>query len=733
MKNYEQIKKEETFYLNHTIDFIKQELQKDEQAIKDRRTNVIASRREMWEKAPRSAHDFDRIPEMNHYLAEINYQTQNYERIAARIKKYNQMLDSPYFGRFDFKEDYYNEFEKIYLGLYNLMDMNDMSIFVYDWRSPIASIYYQAEIGHGSYQSPGGTLSGEISMKRQYKIENGNLTYFFDSSIQIKDDILQEVLSHNASAKMRHIVETIQKEQDLIIRDTKNQLLIVQGVAGSGKTSIALHRIAFLLYTGMDSKLFSNNIMIISPNAVFSKYISNVLPELGEDNVEQMTFDDIVSDVLENSLTIETRSQMLESLIRLHKHRDLSSKTNRIAFKGSLVFKQIIDQLLEHYQRKLIPFQDIYYNGQMIKTRQQLANQLLSDQTGLPIAKKLNRIENILISQIEALKEKRLQRIQQIVEATGKHAFNIEEYSNILANKEIKKIKKQIQSFTKISYLNLYKLLFQKHNLLISLAKGLSLPNNIKGIIGETKKELNHGYISYEDSAGLLYLKLKLKGHNPFHTIRHLVIDEAQDYYPLQYEIFKLLFGHASFTILGDFNQTLEKQGQESLYNDIAKILAKDKTIKLSLNKGYRSSYEISQFSQKIIGNSSKDFESFSRHGAKPKIIQGDDPNHLYEIMMKDIKHYYTQGYESIAIICKTKQEAQQLENILNVKKGTLIIPAYMAKGLEFDVVLMYNISKNNYSSNLDRKLLYIGCTRALHQLSLYYIDRKSIFISSLC
>ena len=171
MNNYEDIKKEETLYLNHTIDFIKEELEKDEKAMKDRRTNVIASRREMWEKAPRSAQDFDRIPEMNHYLAEVNYQTQNYERIAERIKKYNQMLDTPYFGRFDFKEDHDDEIEKIYIGLYNLMDMKDMSIFVYDWRSPIASIYYQSEVGRGSYQSPGGTLSGEISMKRQYKIK----------------------------------------------------------------------------------------------------------------------------------------------------------------------------------------------------------------------------------------------------------------------------------------------------------------------------------------------------------------------------------------------------------------------------------------------------------------------------------------------------------------------------------------------------------------------------------
>ena len=743
MSNYEKSKLEETLYLNNTIDFIKNELQKDEDAIKDRRSNLITSRREMWEQAPKSAHDFDRIPEMNHYLAEITYQTQNYERIAERIKKYYKMLDTPYFGRFDFKEDGYEDVEKIYIGLYNLMNMDDLSIWVYDWRSPIASMYYQCEVGRGSYTSPGGILSGEILMKRQYKIEQGNLTYFFDSSIQIQDDILQEVLSHNTSPKMRHIVETIQREQDLIIRDTQSQLLMVQGVAGSGKTSIALHRIAFLLYTGMDSKLFSNNIMIVSPNAIFSKYISSVLPDLGEENVEQTTFDDISYDILGCSLTIEKRGQMLESLVLLHKHRDLTSKIKRIEFKGSLIFKQIIDRLIQYYERKLIPFEDVYYNGKIVKTKEQLTNQLLSDRTSLPIAKKLNRIENILISHIEELKNERLEKIRQVVERTGKHAFNVEEYSNILAYKEIRQRKKQIRKFTKIDYMGIYKLLFQKNNLLVHLAKDLGLPDHIDAIISETKKELGHGYISYEDSAALLYLKLKLEGHSSFNAIRHLVIDEAQDYYPLQYEIFKLLFGHASFTVLGDFNQTLEKHGKESLYNEISNILGKEKAIKLSLNKGYRSSYEINVFSQKIIGHQNQDFISFSRHGSEPKVVKGEDLNSLHAIMAEDIEDYYAQGYESIAVICKTEREAGKLQKNLQkyttkkiqtikeheIKKGTLVLPGYMAKGLEFDAVLIYNVSKSNYSSDLDKKLIYIGCTRALHQLSLYYVGAKSIYL----
>ncbi|HHX60561.1 MAG TPA: AAA family ATPase [Epulopiscium sp.] len=734
MNNYEQSKTEETLYLNNTLAFIETELAKDMYDIKDRRNNLIASRKEMWENGPKSADDFDRIPELNHYLAEVTYQTQNYERVSERIKKYTTMLNTPYFGRFDFKEDSYSDIEKFYIGLHNLMDMEDMSILVYDWRSPIASMYYQCEIGRGSYTSPSGILSGDLSLKRQYSIENGVLKYFFDSSIQIKDDILQQVLSKNTSPKMRHIVETIQKEQDLIIRDTNSQLLIVQGVAGSGKTSIALHRIAFLLYEGMDSKLFSNNIMIISPNSVFNQYISSVLPSLGEKNVEQTTLDDITSDLLGTHFTIEKRGQMLESLVRLHKHQDLSLKTQRIEFKGSLLFKHIIDRFIQYYIRRLLAFEDIYYNGQIIKTRHQLKNQLLSDKTSLPIARKLNRIENILIRNMDDLKNHRLGKIQKVVEENGTHAFDLETYSHTLAYKEIKVRKKQIRSFSKIDCFNLYKLLFQDSALFLRLGKSLELPSNINDIITETQKELRLGYISYEDCAGLLYLKLKLEGCDHFSSIRHLVIDEAQDYYPLQYEIFKLIFGHASFTVLGDFNQTLEKQGLESIYTDISSILNKKKSIKLSLNKGYRSSYEISLFSHKVIGHQNKDFSSFIRHGAQPTVFQAKSLNNLYKRMAKDIENYHKQGYESIAVICKTDHESialqKNLEKYIKSPARPLVVPAYMAKGLEFDAVLVYSVSKNNYSSELDKKLLYIACTRALHELSLYYVGTKSTYLN---
>lgn len=723
MSNYEQSKLEETMYLENTIRFIKKELEKDKAALSGRRSNLIASRKEMWEKAPRSAHDFDKIPEMNHYLAEVTYQTQNYERISNRIKKYKKMIDAPYFARFDFKEDGYDDVEKIYIGLSNLMDINTASIFVYDWRSPIASMYYQCELGEGSYYSPDGMIKGDISLKRQYKIKNSKLNYFFDSSLKINDEILQQVLSRNTSPKMRHIVETIQKEQDLIIRDTESELLIVQGVAGSGKTSIALHRIAFLLYNSMDSNIASNDIIIISPNSIFSNYISRVLPELGEENVGQITYDEIATDIIGSELILESRNQLLESLILLHKNHDLTSRLKCIEFKGSLTFKRILDQLITHYERRLINFEDIYYNGQIIITKQQLKNQIQNDKTGLPLAKRLKRLERIILQRIKALKDQRLKKIQKIVEGNGHYIYF----------KELKKYKEHIQNLTTIDYIHLYSLLFQKDK----------LPLNIKKLLPAENKEFGNGYISFEDSIGILYMILKLEGSHNFSNIRQIVIDEAQDYYPLQYEIFKLIFGNARFTILGDVNQSLEKYTDPSIYDDIIDILYKEKSIKLSLNKSYRSSYEISSFSQQILGHQNKSLVPFSRHDTKPQIICKDSYDTLHTIMIEDIISYYDEGYESISIICKTNKESQMLYNTLinitdiefqvmgdhEVQKGVLIVPAYMAKGLEFDAVLVYDVSKDNYYSQLDRKLIYIACTRALHKLSLYYVGEKSLFL----
>lgn len=742
MSSYRQNLKEEMEYLDKTLNVIKCELEKERKILSERKGRLLQTGKEMWEDTVHFTTDFEKLTEVSQYLSVINSQTASYSNTFHRIKNYGKMLDSPYFGRFDFVEDGDSEKEKIYIGLHNVVDSQTHEIIVYDWRAPISSIFYQYELGEAAYMAPLGNVTGKVLLKRQYKIQNGQIKYFFDCSIRINDEVLQEVLCRNSSTKMRSIVETIQKEQDIIIRDTDNELLIVQGMAGSGKTSVALHRIAFLLYHGMNDNISSNNILIISPNTVFSKYISSVLPELGEENVEQVTFDELSEELLDKGLTLETRNMRFESFITSQYHQEMSIRKQGIALKGSRAFVRILDRLIQYYEHNMIDFDDIYYDGKVIETKQRLKNLCIHDQTGMPLAKRLKRIESIILDKIHPLQRQRVKKIERLVQKMDGHEFDIKPFSRLLSMKESGALLKRMKQFTQINTLHVYRVLFEKEGLFSKLAQGLELPDNIGQIISATASNLYNGYVYYEDCAPLLYLKLKLEGSSRYSEIKQVVIDEAQDYSPMQYEIFNLLFKDARYTVLGDIHQSIDKDVHMSLYDTVEEIFDKKKSVKLFLNKSYRSSYEISTFAQKIL-RTRQNCEYFERHEPEPNIIYEDTVERMNFRIIEDIRVFTKQEYESIAVICKTATQSKELYDRLKglsdvklmdtdgleIEKGIIIIPAYMAKGLEFDVVLVYNVCKENYSSELDRTLLYIACTRAMHRLVLYYTGEKSILI----
>lgn len=741
MSDFNENNKEEMIYLEKTLDFIKKQLNEEKNNLEGNISSLVASRREMWQEGAHASNDFDKVPEMNHYLFEVNKQNDKYRSNVRRINNYERMLKSPYFGRFDFEEEGSDEVEKIYIGFHNLMDPEDFTIYVYDWRAPISSIFYRNELGKASYASPNGNVSGEVMLKRQYKIQESELKFFFDSSIRINDEILQEVLSRNSSSKMKNIVQTIQKEQDLIIRDTENELLIVQGTAGSGKTSIALHRIAFLLYEGLASKLNSNNVIIISPNDVFSEYISHVLPELGEENVHQTTFDSIISKNINSKCKAETRHQQLEALINLSDKQKFNRKMKSIEFKGSLKFKEILDRLIDYYEHHLIKFKDIYFDGKVVEKKELLKNSFLNNKIGMPAAKRLSRMESMILNKIHPMRRNRLEKIEKIVQKSDDHVFEIKQFSRLISIKEAKVFMDYIREFTEIDYMEVYKALFKSEGLFFKLSKGVDMPEGIQEIILETDRRLCNDEIDYEDSAALLYLKFKLEGLDDFSEIKQVVIDEAQDYYPLQYEIFKIMFRTARYTVLGDFNQSIERNKDKGIYDDISKILDKGKSVKLFMNKSYRSSYEITSFAQRLI-DARQEIISFDRHNEEPIVIKKENQNEIDNAIAKSIEEYKELGYESIAVICKTEKESggirDRLKQLTEIKigdinneieKGIIVIPAYMAKGLEFDVVIIYDANDKNYKNELDKKLLYVACTRPLHRLAVYYTGKRSRFL----
>lgn len=734
---------EEVNYLEEIIDLLKYKLDIETEKLAEQKMDLIAARKEMWENTTHSSSDFDKLSDLNQYLSALNSQTFSYTELEKRIAKYEKMIDSPYFSRIDFTEDGYDDTEKIYIGLFNLMDENTHEIKVYDWRAPISSIYYRSELGPVEYKAPSGIIKGTVSLKRQYRIINGKLEYFFDSNVNIVDEMLMEALSKNMTSKMKTIVETIQKQQDLIIRDLDNDLLVVQGVAGSGKSSVALHRIAFLLYQGLNLQLSSNNIIVISPNTLFSKYISNVLPELGENNISEYTFENIFVKLFDNKLSVKTKSENFENIICAETEVKRNLLRSYDEFKGSTVFLKIIERFIKYFERKLISFEDVYFDGEIIETRQLLKAFLLSGKLDMPTAKKLKIIESRIMDRVHDKKNIRRSKIEEAVNKSKEHEFEVKAFTRVLAARETSSFLNKIHKFTEFNSYDLYKKMFSDKNLFKKLAQGLSLPDNIDEIIDCTNQSIADPYnIPYADGIAMMYLKVKAEGTDSLSRIKQVIVDEAQDYYPMHYYLLKNLFKEARFTIVGDVNQAVERKNDISFYDEIISIFNFEKSNKIFLNKSYRSSYEISKFSERFL-EEGINTEYFKRTEEAPEVVYKKDSESLENEMIKNIDSYKYQGYNSIAVICKNRKEAVNLyfriKGKINVKlvdylseqnlNGIIIVPVYLAKGLEFDAVMVYGVDNKNYNTVYDKKLLYVACTRALHRLSLYYTGKISRFL----
>lgn len=706
--------------LAQTISLAEEQLKQAKEAADKKKSEIIEAKKDVRENTEHgitslyTSDGFEALVELSQYINPVTDKIIDYEEEEHKILLLEKMIKSPYFARIDFKFDDEDEFEKIYIGRSSLRKNSYQEMYVYDWRSPIASVFYRFMTGEAFYDAPCGRVTGELNLKRQYEIKNGILEYFFDSDVQIVDEFLRQLLSQNTTAKMKAIVETIQHEQDVVIRDMENDLLMVQGVAGSGKTSIALHRAAYLMYQGLQTKLSANNIMIISPNSIFEQYISNVLPELGEDNVISSVFEDILSELL-NGRKIQSRNDFLENLIVNSKYKEISR--NSIEFKTSSFFREILDQFLIDIPRQWIEFEDVYYEGKCVVSGQILKDKILG-RPETPLGIKLEQLEDYILEQIFG---------------TGKGRGHKEE-KNL--------IKQEIQKFIKIDIVELYKILFSNEAYFYSLLQNSNPSQNIKNIWKYTKENLEADSLYYDDAIAIAYLYLKIYGTNKYKNIKQVVIDEAQDYYPLQYEIFNLLFSNAKFTILGDMKQTLAKKEDISFYEQIQKILNKKKSSLIMLDKSFRCTNEFLNFSLKFIEQSSQ-IKSFNRNGDSPKVYIADNSEIFIDEIVKEIKLCQEKGFQSICLICKTEKNSTYLFNKIKHKldiqlikngsvsdlQGVFILPVYMSKGLEFDTVLICDADSQNYHDEDDKNLLYVACTRALHKLSLFCENEVSPLI----
>lgn len=618
---------------------------------------------------------FDRA-EFNQVLSSNEMEARRMLAKRMYFKRVCLITPKPYFASFKYQDEEGKNYN-IYMSLTYLKD-DDYNNILYDWRSPICSVFYDYETGPCKYLAPEGIISGTLFSKRQYQIKDNKLLAVFDNSLNIDDEVLQDVLANNSSDKMKNVVNTIQKEQNLVIRNLEDKNLIVQGIAGSGKTSVALHRIAFLLYR-IDN-LSSKNVLIFSPNEVFSSYISNVLPELGEENTQETTFSDYLSYFIKEYKSIEPFTNFIARF-----YEKSNKRTDLITYKQSREIVLDLDKYINDFIKESKIINDIELDKVNTISKDEVNNLLHDKYSRFPFFERIKEIAKKLSLNYYGSEGKKRATIEKL----------------IISNSTFKKDYKSL-------YINFYKSKYSKFNLLES----------------EEKEILKTKELSYEDALLFAYLKGTLQGFPYEGDIKQVVVDEAQDYNYLQYQMMKKIFKKASFTILGDINQNMNPYINYKSLEELKGIF--DSSIYLELLKTYRSSKEIIEYTNKILGLSH--VCAIRRDNNIP--VTNHNKDDLLELIPT-----LKSKYKSIAIITKDMDMAETLYNKLNsiydlslltidsknFRKDFIIAPSYLAKGLEFDSVIVYNNLDNPFNET-DKYLYYIACTRCQHELHIYFL-----------
>ena len=680
---FNQTEKQEKEYLKQIISFLKKVIGNTDASVKDHVDTLAEYKDYIWFNKDIDPHEIRSMREsiLNHFALG--------ESVINKHKRLTKILAIPYFGRIDFLEKKENsKVMPIYIGIHTFYDPESRATLIHDWRAPVSSMFYDHELGEAGYRSPSGEIKGVISLKRQYRIRGGKMEFMIESALTVHDDILQKELSSNADDKMKNIVATIQREQNRIIRNEDIRTLIIQGVAGSGKTSIALHRIAYLLYTFRDS-ISSKDILIISPNKVFSDYISNVLPELGEETVPETSMEQILSGVLEHKYKYQTYFGLVNELLE----KPSSSLINRIAYKASFGFISELDKFILHIENTYFKAADVKLTKYITIPAPFIEEQYLRFNR-YPIRRRFDAMADYMLDML---------KIQ--------YTFTVTTTGRNLLKKEIRLM------FAGNNDIQVYKDFF----------KWTNNPGMFKMRKGHT--------LEYSDLAPLAYLHLALEGNGnqPF-RVKHLLIDEMQDYSPIQYKVIQKLFPCRK-TVLGDAGQSVNPYGS-STAETIQKSLTASEIMKLC--KSYRSTFEITDFAQKIHPNA--ELEPVARHGEKPQILQFGSAVEELSGIMGLISTYRKSGYKSLGIICKTEQQARKMADMLKsyandisflssqssaFVQGIVITSAHMARGLEFDEVIIPQTDERNYRSEIDKSMLYVAVTRAMHRLTLTFHEAR--------
>lgn len=682
-----------------------------------------------------------------HQQQQLLEERQNaWQHATKQLSTLQRLNKRPYFARIDFQEQ--NEKpETIYIGLGSFADKNDQFL-IYDWRAPISSIYYDGKLGSVTYYAPDGEQEVLMTKKRQFSIKDGQIINMFDTNESIGDQMLINVLNEKSSTQMKSIVTTIQREQNKIIRNTTADLLFVQGSAGSGKTSAILQRIAYLLYR-YRGNLVSSDVIMFSPNQLFNDYVKNVLPEMGEQNMVQMTYRQFVSR--------RVPAFKVESLFDQFEDQNKNPKIAKL--KDSLEFFEAINHYSKHLIKHGVVFKNIYFKD---KEKPFFDKDYIKD-----IYYSFNENYN-LRNRIEATREKLVARLNESISAEAKKAW-VAKYLESISKEELNKlydrpdqefassteeerflskkivIKSLKQVLRKVNANSFFNIRAQYLAFLRAIPKMIDLQQY--GIsekewydhIELVKQNFVRKQIKITDISSYLYLYDVITGRRVNYEMRYAFIDEIQDYTPFQLAYLKYNFPRAKFTMLGDLNQAIfTKDDSLTLLDKVKQLFISEKIELIKLTKSYRSTKQITDFTKQIL-KSGELIEAFDRNGAKPTIWHCDNASAVQKI--NDILIANNQEKLTTAIITKTLEEARDLTTKLKSESikvtliatanqrlvpGVLVIPSYLAKGLEFDAVIAWQVNNNNYHKDDERQLLYTITSRAMYKLDLIYTDELS-------
>ncbi|WRP07605.1 RNA polymerase recycling motor HelD [Rossellomorea aquimaris] len=750
--------------VDRVIETIVEQIGRLEDETGRRQDEVVEIRKHFWDEVKVNTDTFDDFLEtvlsLRQQAQVLTVSQSTHKQAVKKLSALQRMKGKPYFGRIDFTEEGEATSEKVYIGIATLTDHSGEDFLIYDWRAPISSVYYDYPPGPAEYTTPGGIIRGTLEKKWQYLIRDGVIDSMFDTSLTIGDEILQEVLGKRTDTHMNSIVATIQQKQNQIIRHDHGRLLIVQGAAGSGKTSAALQRIAYLLYKYRGS-LKADQIILFSPNAMFNSYVSNVLPELGEENMEQVTFQEYLDHRLSKEFELEGPYSQLEYVLTETGAPSYRTRTSSISFKASTDFFDIIKLYRTSLKESGMRFKGIKFRGNPIITARQITERFYSNDTSLRFHNRLEKLTEWINQQID--EAEKIERSKPWVEeeielmsnedyhkahqhlqkkySSNDYEIEYEALARLTVRRRFKGLRKAIERFQYVDVKGMYHQLFADPANISTLWSG-EIPEEWEDICRSTVNMLEEGELSYEDATPFLLLKELILGFQTNTSIKHVLIDEAQDYSPFQFEFIKRLFPSAKMTVLGDFNQAIFAHAREHVdFSTLTGLYGQNETNVINLNQSYRSTKPIIEFTRRLVPGGDQ-ISPFDRDGEKPVLTQVADHDELHRRIAAKIEEWLDGDYHSIAVICKSAKESEAayaslsgVEGIklmksasLEYEQGVIIIPAYLAKGIEFDAVILYDASARSYGDESLSRLFYTACTRAMHELHLFSVGEPSPF-----